>query len=132
MSAYHYRRQGVTKFWSPAQEEIARVFFHSPLSDDEFYFKVGHSREAYKSRRCYVKRCQQIRELRRVTRKKKVAEKSTCISADKIEKHDYSRPSPEMLADAHYRCSLRTPIMDILGDPPPGYSALDKRVMYGI
>lgn len=47
-----------------------------------------------------------------------------------VKEHLVNRPKPEQLRDAEEREAAllrRTPIEELLGDPPPGYSALDQR-----
>lgn len=45
-----------------------------------------------------------------------------------VEENPISRPTPEMLADAHRRNAAPRPAVSwLMGDPAPGQSALDRR-----
>jgi hypothetical protein len=99
--------------WTTVQEEKAKELFHSRLNDEEFALQVGRTRVSYRSRIRYKKMSTYGRS-----------------QARHFAERTFARPTAEMLADAQKRLTLRSPICDILGDPPPGYSALDERLRH--
>ena len=105
--------------WTDAELELAGLYYKSALTDEEYKRKTGRTRIAYKEKLRWLKYREQILAGR------KQEKQESCSS---ITSFSFVKPSPQQLEDAAYRCSLRTPIGDILGDPAPGYSALDKRV----
>jgi hypothetical protein len=98
-------------WWTPAEEELARTFYYSPLNDEAFRQKVGRTRESYKSRMRYKK-----------------ANDGDAADKLRMDRGGGGRPTAEMLEDARRRLLARSPVQELLGDPAPGYSVLDKRV----
>jgi hypothetical protein len=93
--------------WTSEQDNLAASLIAQNASKQEFYEKVGHSKGAAYSRMRAIGR-----SIIRQRRTRTMERTST-------------RPTPGMLADAERREQLKLTVW--FGDPPPGYSALDRR-----
>jgi hypothetical protein len=106
--------------WTPEQEQLAREMMATGASAEEFLLKLGRTKDAA-YQRLYSKRCADGSYTRRKPRK---------LSAQSFQMADpvAARPNAELLVAAIARTNAPRSITAWLcGDPPPGYSALDKR-----
>lgn len=111
--------------WTPAEEEMARVFYKSPLTDEEYLAKVGRTRMAWQGRQRYLKHRESVLQGRKVVRYMRSPVKVV------IYERTLSRPTAQMMSEAQRRELARlsrSQTQELMGDPAPGYSALDKRV----
>lgn len=102
-----------TDIWTKEQECLAKQYAHADSL--EFIEKVGKTKAAANSHFHYIK----YPEKQKRKRKRHTREQYVSIKA----------PNTEMIKDAERRkLAVRSLTATICGDPPPGYSALDKKI----
>lgn len=105
--------------WTPEQELLARELMAAGASAEEFLAKLGRSKDAAYQRLYFHRRTAADWSYRRRKPRGVSFQLADPVSA---------RPTAELLEDAKARANALRPITAwICGDPPPGYSALDKR-----
>jgi hypothetical protein len=106
--------------WTPEQEKLAGELMAAGTPPEQFLVKLGRTKDAAYQRLYY----------KRVGPYRPKAERLRPISAQTFQIGDQvsARPDEKLLAEAEARANVpRTATAWLCGDPPPGYSALDKR-----
>jgi len=123
--------------YTEEQTIIARDLIARKASDAECMAALGRSRNTLQARMAYhddPKRREIVKARAKVfgkkrNRKKVPRDPATCEPYVRRDRPEYDiKLSPAALSDARYRNNAPRPLTAwICGDPPPGYSALDKR-----
>lgn len=114
--------------WTPQDEELAKKLLEARATEAEFQEKLGRSKAASYAHFYYLKHGDKNRPDRirlRPSRGKNIVGEEGA-SADVV--LSYARPAVQLLEEAKQRLLAPRSITAMLcGDPPPGYSALDKK-----
>lgn len=110
--------------WTPEETELARKLLAEGAPEREFERQIGRTKEAAKTR---------IQTLNYRARRAE-ADRFRTLSGSRCKKSEYRRVEaeaaipPEVIADSVRRSDAPRSLTAMLcGDPPPGYSALDRR-----
>jgi hypothetical protein len=120
-------------YWTAAEEQDAVAALAAGCDQHEFFLKVGRTKDAAKKHLSYINRKDQLNVSRRARdadirhgRCEPRTSRYTKLHQDAVEPR--VTPTREMVLDAERRLNApRTLTQAILHDPPPGYSALDRR-----
>lgn len=113
---------GLYDKWTPEEETLAKILLAAKADNATFLERVGRTKQAAHAHWNYVNKGKPRRER---TRHRMLGDNTPIGGANCSTVH---RPTEDMLADARQRSSIPRPLTSWLtGDPPPGYSALDKK-----
>ena len=108
--------------WTPEDETLARELLAQRAPNAVFREKLGRSKNAANSHFYYKSGARPYRDVRR---KRELLGDGEVGGTSVVASF---RPSDELLAEAKQRADApRTITMLLCGDPPVGFSALDKR-----
>lgn len=111
--------------WTDEETELARAHYTRAISPADFFRLVGRTKDAAGRRLEYIDR-PEVREkhLRKMQMYRDAAKASGVmnVAARKVD------APPELIEEAARRAKApRSITASIMGDPPPGFSALDRR-----